>query len=279
MAEAIANSERIRQLTEQRETTNFLTKGKPISEVIADLEAKIARRQAELTAQQAKITQYRTAKRTLEKLNKEKVDNDTATGEISARGVQFGSFDFPSATTEEEIDKAIKELEKKKTNIAKGEPKVQLEIEALIALRQTFGSNATEQRDQRCFRAKMGELPLTYVTGTGWEKYPKTVLRVAQLLWGNEILLNPTAANKERIEGIQVLLKSQKYLDVIVTSIDATGTHLNVPGNMSDGAYIDLDAVFAGSNILTIDFRTIDKKKIDEIREKMRVEATHVTHA
>lgn len=279
-AEVIKISQRMQELAKKRSSENLMVgtvdKGKPVTILISELELKINRRQTKVTENSEKINAYRTAKAKSEEWKGKKTSNDAIIADIRSHGIKFGDFDFSTVKTEDGIDGEIKKLQEHMANVDKGEAEVQLDIQALTVLKDTFGRTNVDARKDRIAEAARGKLTFSITADGFWDKIPEQVTRAAQLIWGKEITLAPTEANKDKIAQVKALLTSVRFLNIIVNGIDNHGTHLNEATNIKDGAYIDIEKVFTGSRINTNTFSGIDKNgdKIENIIEMMRIEAT-----
>ena len=52
-----------------------------------------------------------------------------------------------------------------------------------------------------------------------WQRYPPAILRAIQLIWGDEILL-PNPPDKELLAQVQTLIRSKKYLGIIIDAVE-----------------------------------------------------------
>ncbi len=280
-----AISDKIQTLTEERSTVNWsnvvLNPGdKPIEILLDELESQLQRREAAVTANNNAINAYKTAKQSREQLDAEKTKVDAEIADIATRGFKAGDYDYPHLKSEDQIDAEAKKLEKEKDNPSAIDATTNTEIQSMEALKGAYGHDNISHRDEKCVLAEQGELEFNYVSGTGWEKYPPVILRFAQIVWGKDILLPANDTNKERIAQVQSLLKSQKFLNIIVDKLGATGSVLTIgsrTNNLIDGKYDDLNIVFpAAAVIKTIDYKTLQKEQIEEIIEEMRKQALHI---
>lgn len=192
--------------------------------------------------------------------------------------------------TEAQIKLEIKKLEEEKTKVGEPGGADRVETQSLEALVPVFDAQSTvkTEREDRLTTAEHAALGLDVYDmdyGPQWKDFPDAVKRVAQLVWGDDVLeANPS--NKSLAEQVMVLMKSEKYLTIIAKTLEsAPGIGIAGGPNVAtltaaktDGSFNNIADVFnlpAGLKSVSID--KVDKKIIDKIIAEMRNAALNVT--
>ena len=252
--------------------------GDPLSKQIAELKAKYMRRKAvvedDATAKQT-IKDYRDAEDALKKRTDEKTKVDAAIVALTR--------------TEVQLDGDIKTKDEELKNIGALTGAEKVESDALNALIPVFDSSSPvkTERDNRIKDAEMAAKGLTVYDlekGPDWSNYPDAVLRCAQLIWGDDILL-PTGdpAQKAKIEQVKTLLASKKYLDIFIDEIETAqaipvANRATKGAAAADGKYTDINtAIQPAAAIRTVTIDKVNRDLVINIINKMRMAALNIT--
>lgn len=154
------------------------------------------------------------------------------------------------------------------------------EIQAIKALIPIFEDTSVEKTSNLFKRLDYGEKIDTHYTPE-WNSYPDAVKRLVHVLWGDEVMMG-YPDKKELTDNIKVLLRSTKYLDLVIDKMEATvGPTFAVSAfkgaGTTDGLYNDVAEVFVpGTIIAGINPTAINKSLMDSIVDTMRETAVNV---
>jgi hypothetical protein len=184
-------------------------------------------------------------------------------------------------TTKDDIIKKIKALREEQEHLGEPTGQKKLEIQALKALIPTFDQAKKVERDERIRRLEQGIIVTR--SAPDWVAYPPTLRRVIHLLWGDEVMLM-YPESKDLVEQVKVFMKTSKYLDVIIDTIETEtgifggGFDANRNALMTDGLYNNISNVFyATAGITSLPVSRIDRDLVLKIMENLRVKALNIT--
>lgn len=195
---------------------------KTLNDLIVDADANIKRiNDAVAVDSQLKqfIEEYKATKIKSEELSVAKIKTET---ELIARGIT-PTDQTQRDTRAETLRNQMKKKEEEKANLGVKTEDIS-EIKTLKALRTAYDPKGKTGRENRVAKAERHALkpPLEQYNlsyDPEWQRYPPAILRAVQLIWGDEILL-PNPQDKELLAQVQTLIRSKKYLSIIINAVE-----------------------------------------------------------
>lgn len=187
----------------------------------------------------------------------------------------------PARDTADKINTELKKLRDKLDHVGELAGEDKTKIESLYALKEASTPEALEQRENRVEKADRARLKIeTYdleYDPIAWKDYPLSVLRVVQLIWGEDVLLvHPQ--NKELSDRVKVLMKSSTFLPAVIGVLETLSASPISPANIAaastDGKFDTLTDVFqATASIHRIAINQVNDKTIEAVMSMLKQSA------
>ncbi len=282
----------IRTLDYNFRHTNWSGEGKPLPEAILDLKKLVLQRKniIEDSATKEVLDNYRKAEKALKEKENEKttIETKVTTLLVSAPAVSAvaGGVGAHQPSEDERLTQIKKEIKAKQkeaetTNVGLPAEK-KLLISALTALAPVYSSESSARIENNLIEKERGIF--LYEPGPDWSAYPPAIKAFIQLVWGADVLsTHPQENNKELVGQIKSLVSSKEYLDVIVTTIEASaGAVITIAtdktqGTPIEGAYTKISDLFSGSTLEMLSLQAsldiMNRDAVQKILENMRKKA------